>query len=270
MHLLGLVLGATLLLAVIAALLISVRAPFVGLALLVAGMAVHNVALMAMLRLGTPGPLLLVVQAWKEIDIAVLAGVAAWRWWQGGRLRPSLNAIDWLVVAFAVVLVVYLLLPNTVTGGTSGLSARLLAFRVYATLIALYALGRAHVPGGLAQERRAAWILAGSAAAVGLAGVLELWFLPTGLWIDWGVNLYNAHLGYVYNGPAGLPANFFLTFPNGLLLRRSVSTYISPLGIAYTAILVQPIATPWRSPSAAAAPAGRGCSMSSMPMIALS
>jgi len=29
-------------------------------------------------------------------------------------------------------------------------------------------------------------------------------------------------------------ANFFVTLPDGTLLRRMVSTYISPLGIAYT------------------------------------
>jgi hypothetical protein len=243
MHLIGLALGGALLLLVVGGLFLSIRAPFLGLAVLVAGMAFHNVALMAMLRLGTPAPLFFAVQVWKEVDIALLAGIAAWRWWQSGRPRPRLNWIDWLAVAFSLVLAVYLLLPNSVTGSSSGLTGRLLAFRVDATLVALYFLGRAHAPASLFQQRRALWIIAASAATVGFAGLIELWFLPTGVWIDWGVITYTNHLGFAYHGPAGLPENFFLTFPSGLLLRRMVSTYISPLGIAYTALLVLPVAT---------------------------
>ena len=243
MHLIGIALGGALLLLVLGAFLLSIRAPFLGLAVLVAGMAVHNVALMAMLRFGTPSLLISAVQVWKEVDIALLAGVASWRWWQAGRRWPRLNWIDWLAVGFSLVLAVYLVLPNGVTGSSSSPTGRLLAFRVDATLVALYFLGRVHAPASLFQERRALWIIAGSAALVGFAGLFELWFLPTAVWIDWGVITYTHHLGFAYHGPAGLPENFFLTFPNGLLLRRMVSTYISPLGIAYTALLVLPIAT---------------------------
>src|SRR5260221_3942239 len=115
MNLIGLALGGALLLLVLGALLLSIRAPFLGLAVLVAGMAVHNVALMAMLRFGTPSPLFFAVQVWKEVDIAVLAGVAAWRWWQAGRRLPRLGWIDWLAVAFSLVLALYLVVPNSVT-----------------------------------------------------------------------------------------------------------------------------------------------------------
>ena len=243
MQLIGLAVGGALLLLVLGALLLSIRAPFLGLAMLVAGMAVHNVALMAMLRLGTPVPLFFAVQVWKEVDIALLVGVVLWRWWQAARPRPLLNWIDWIAVAFSLMLAIYLFLPNGFTGSASGLPGRLLAFRVDATLMALYFLGRAHPPASLFQQRRALWIIVGSAAVVGLAGLFELWFMPTAIWIDWGVITYTHHLGFAYHGPAGLPENFFLTFPDGLLLRRMVSTYISPLGIAYTALLVLPLAT---------------------------
>jgi hypothetical protein len=243
MTLIGLVVGGAFLLAVLGALFLSVKRPFLGLAVLVAGMAVHNVALMAMLRLGTPGLLVSAVQVWKELDIVVLGVVAVWRWYQAGRPRIGLSWIDWLAVAFAVVLAVYLLLPNGVTGSSSGLTGRLLAFRVDATLVTLYALGRVHAPANLFEQRGALWIVTGAAAVVGFAGFIELWFLPTSVWIDWGVINYTNHLGFAYHGPGGLPENFFLTFPNGLLLRRMVSTYISPLGIAYTALLVLPLAT---------------------------
>ena len=42
------------------------RAPFRGLGVLVAGAAIHNLMLMILLRLGSPGVLVRMVQAWKE------------------------------------------------------------------------------------------------------------------------------------------------------------------------------------------------------------
>ncbi|HVF99239.1 MAG TPA: hypothetical protein VND68_05335, partial [Chloroflexia bacterium] len=42
-------------------------------------------------------------------------------------------------------------------------------------------------------------------------------------------------------GPKGLPENFFQSTDAGYLLRRMVSTYISPLGLAYTGLLLVPI-----------------------------
>jgi hypothetical protein len=66
--------------------------------------------------------------------------------------------------------------------------------------------------------------------------------VPTAVWRDWGVNDFSAWLGFQYSGPGHLPENFFQTLPNGLYLRRMVSTYLSPLGIAYTGLLVFPIA----------------------------
>src|SRR5438552_1647743 len=38
-----------------------------------------------------------------------------------------------------------------------------------------------------------------------------------------------------------MPPNFFVTLPDGTLLRRVVSTYISPLGVAYTGLLLFPL-----------------------------
>src|SRR5262249_31217125 len=86
------------------------------------------------------------------------------------------------------------------------------------------------------------WLIVSAAAVVGAFGLYELWFVPTARWLDWGVNLYSSWLGFTYHGPAGLPEDFFQSLPDGLLLRRMVSTYISPLGIAYTGVLVLPLA----------------------------
>ncbi len=66
--------------------------------------------------------------------------------------------------------------------------------------------------------------------------------MPTRDWLNWGVNQFSAQLGYHYNGPQGLPENFFQTLGPNAYLRRMVSTYVSPLGIAYTGLLVFPLA----------------------------
>jgi hypothetical protein len=72
--------------------------------------------------------------------------------------------------------------------------------------------------------------------------MVELFVVPTRTWLDWGVNLFSQWLGFQYKGPGGLPENFFQTLPDATYLRRMVSTYLSPLGIAYTALLVFPLA----------------------------
>ena len=77
---------------------------------------------------------------------------------------------------------------------------------------------------------------------VGLFGIIELWFVPTVTWLSWGVTLLSGWLHYAYNGPQHFPDYFFQTTSNGLFLRRMVSTYVSPLGIAYTGLLIVPLA----------------------------
>jgi hypothetical protein len=233
-----------LLVALLAGLLVSWRRPYLALGFLVAGMAFHNFILMVLLRLGTPGLLVRVYQGWKEAILALLALMALvhlHRLWRAGNLpRPILS--DWLAIAFGVLACIYFLVPQHLLGGQSNFTERLLAFRSAVYLPLLYFIGRTFAaPASARDHRQVAWVLAGSAAVVGAFGLVELWLLPTRIWVDWGENLFNAWLGFGYKGPGNLPDNFFQTLPGGpLLLRRMVSTYLSPLGIAYTGILVVP------------------------------
>ena len=220
------------------------RRPFVGLGVLVGGMAFHNFAIMVLLALHTPAALIRVVQSWKELVLLLLSVLAIGQLlrardsWHVRRLLP----MDWIALAFTAVLVVYLLLPSSVLPGNANLMQRLAAFRTAALIPLLYALGRIFSRPTELDLRDALWLIVGAGAVVGAFGIYELWFVPTATWLDWGVNLFSSWLGFNYNGPAGLPANFFQSLPDGLLLRRMVSTYISPLGIAYTGLLVWPIA----------------------------
>src|SRR5262249_29032092 len=149
-----------------------------------------------------------------------------WRW----------IPLDWVAIAFTALLAVYVVLPANWLGGETHLLQRLIAFRIDVLLPLLYFLGRVLARPAEGDLALSAWLIVGAAAVVGAFGLYELWFVPTVRWLDWGVNLYSSWLGFKYKGPAGLPENFFQSLPDGLLLRRMVSTYISPLGIAYTGL----------------------------------
>ena len=228
----------------VAAIYIVSRRPFIGLGVLVAGMAVHNFLLMLLLKLQTPGPVVRVAQGWKELVLAALVAVAIVHLLRSSRRGERWHwiAMDWIAIAFAGVLAVYLAVPSSLFGGDTNLLQKLVAFRVDAAIPVLYFLGRVFAQPVQRDLNLTAWLIVGAAAVVGAFGAYELFFVPTVRWLDWGVNLYSSWLGFTYKGPAGLPENFFQSLPDGLLLRRMVSTYISPLGIAYTGLLVFPLA----------------------------
>ena len=220
------------------------RRPFLGLGFLVAGMAFHNFVIMGLLQLGTSHVLVRAVQAWKEAILALLLAIALVRLWRAYQEHglPHLMSMDWLAIAFTVIVVAYLLIPNEVLGGHASLGQRLAAFRVAALMPLLYAFGRTYRPAKDEDVASVAWLIVGAGAVVGAFGLVELFLVPTRDWLSWGVNQFSAWLGFHYGGPQGLPDNFFQTMAPDAYLRRMVSTYISPLGIAYTGLLVFPLA----------------------------
>ncbi|HVH64168.1 MAG TPA: hypothetical protein VNA65_11275 [Candidatus Dormibacteraeota bacterium] len=238
------VLLAVLLLGLVAAgLWVTWRRPFVAIGLLVAGMAFHNFVVMWLLQLGTPHVLVRAVQGWKELILFLLAVIAVTRiaqlrQFEFRRLIPS----DWIALAFAFITVAYFLLPQSVTHSGANISQRLVGFRILFLIPLLYFLGRALGAPNDRDRLAVVWLSLGAAGVVTLFGIFELFLLPTRVWLDWGINQYSAFLGFKYQGPAGLPENFFLTLSDGTLIRRMVSTYMSPLGIAYTALLLFPMA----------------------------
>src|SRR3989442_4385794 len=100
---LGIVLVILLLGLLAVALRTAIASPFRALGILVAGMAVHNFLLMILLRLGTPDVLVRLLQAWKEVILLALLGVALWtglRRWRAGN-RPPPPPVDSLVAGVA-------------------------------------------------------------------------------------------------------------------------------------------------------------------------
>ena len=227
-----------------AAAVLTLRSPFLGLGVLVAGMAFHNFLIMGLIKLGSSHLLIRIVQSWKEVLIALLLVIAALRLYRGYRQGAiaRLVVLDWIVIAFFALMVLYLVLPSGVLHGHANFQQRIAAFRLAVYMPVLYALGRSFQAPAPHDLAGVAWMVVGAAALVGLFGLYELWFVPTRTWLSWGINDFSAWLGFRYSGPGNLPENFFQTLPSGLYLRRMVSTYLSPLGIAYTGLLVFPIA----------------------------
>ncbi|TMB67052.1 MAG: hypothetical protein E6J51_06945, partial [Chloroflexi bacterium] len=178
-----------------------VQVPFRALGVLVSGMAFHNIVLMILLRLSTPAPLIRVVQAWKEgillllLVLAVRVAVTAWR--AGG--RPRLLFLDWAMLAFTIVVIVYALIPSSWSGVPVTLSQRLVAVRLDLLLPLLYAYGRLFWTDRREDLTWVAAAIVGSAAVVGLFAAIELWLIPTRVWLDAGVNQLSSWLGFTYH-----------------------------------------------------------------------
>jgi hypothetical protein len=236
---------------VIAALVTAWKRPELGLPLLVAGIAIHNAALMLLLAAHVPDVLVRCIQLWKEALLGLLAlklvlglarsgfrptlstAVSSWR-----SQSLAVRLLDSGMALFAVMLIVYTVIPIAARDSQASLTQRLLELRVLELLPLLYLYGRVWPPISL---RLGLAIVIGVAAVVTVLGILELFFIPTKSWLDMGILRFDSWLGNSARGPLGLPENFFQGTSAGLL-RRMVSTYLSPLGIAYTGILVIPAA----------------------------
>ncbi|HYO42543.1 MAG TPA: hypothetical protein VES19_05025 [Candidatus Limnocylindrales bacterium] len=242
------------LIAVGGAILLAALRPVMAMPLLIIGIAAHNLVLALLLAAGTPEPVVRVVQAWKDVIAVILVLHLLRRGWAAlaaggprGLLRrwsdqPALvRTADLAIGGFALLLFVYLILPAGLLSvePPPTLQQRILGFRMLALLPLIYASSRLLMPSSAIRL----WAIAvgGTAVVVAMLGIVELFFLPTSGWLNLGIHEFTALQGFSYRGPGGLPENFFQSTTAGLGLRRMVSTYLSPLGIAYTGLLVVPM-----------------------------
>lgn len=207
------------------------RRPVVALAIFVVGLAFHNAVAAALYAGGVRGGPLTVIQAWKEILLAVALARVARDAVRARRLpfRPGL--VDALALGFALVVVVYAVLPQGPLNGNATHKAIAYALRHDLAPVAAYVLGRSVVLGR-DELRRVGWLLLGTAAAVGAVGLVGDYAVSLNGWRDAHVAAYfDRQLGFDYHGPRGLPENFVYNTGNEhRLLRRLVSVFLSPIG----------------------------------------
>lgn len=201
---------------------------------LVVGLVLHNAAMAQLWDLGVRGTTLDVVAAWKEALLLVALLVVAWH----VRRFPAVKAADVLAASYAIVIVVYLAIPQDVLGGEATTRGELLALRHHLFPVAAYALGRL---AAIAWEERGrvGGLVVMSAVIVAVVGVADLALVSLQAWRDSGVpGWYREQLGLDYEGLSGLPENWvYNTGDEDNPLRRLVSTFLSPLASAYALVV---------------------------------
>ena len=225
------------------------RRPVIALYVFVVGLALHNATMDALYAGGIHGHALTAIQAWKDVLLVVALSRVAFDVLRTRRLpfRPVLP--DALALAFAAIVVLYALIPQSALDGEATHKAIAYALRHDLTGVGAYFLGRAVVP----RLRDVRWLVLAVAAAVAAWGLIDVYAIHLDWWRHNGtVGYFKNQLGYDYGrGLSGLPDNF--VYNNGNeheLTRRLVSTFLSPLGSAYlcaVALLLAPrrrLATP--------------------------
>ena len=211
------------------------RRPVVALYVFVVGLALHNAAMDALYGAGVHGGALTAIQAWKDVLLLVAFARVAFDALRTRQLpfRPLLP--DAFALAFAAIVVVYALIPQHVLDGHATHKAIAYAMRHDLEPVGAYFIGRAVVP----QLRDLRWFVLGVAAAVAAWGLIDVYAIHLSWWRHNGtVSYFDKQLGYPYGrGLSGLPDNFVYNAGREHVLRRLVSTFLSPLGSAYVCML---------------------------------
>jgi hypothetical protein len=205
-----------------------------ALVVLIAGLALHNVAMAQLWDLGVRGNALDVVAAWKEVLLLAAFVLLAWK----VRRLPAIAAADVLALTYAAIVLAYALLPQDWLDGGATDRGILLAVRHHLLPVGAYAFGR------LLSELRGrpegiGVLVALTAAAVALIGLLDVFIVSLQSWRDSGVpGWYREQLSLDYEGLSGLPENWvYNTGEEDNPIRRLVSTFLSPLASAYVLVV---------------------------------
>lgn len=213
----------------------STRLPRIALVVFVVGLAVHNLVMAELWDAGIRGASLDVVAAWKDVLLAAALAVAI----LGARSLPVRLWADRLALVYAVLVVLYWLLPQSWLDGAATQRGQLFAARHDLIPVAAYFLGRLLVLTPAAW-RRVSLALVGVAVAMTIWGLVDVYLVPLQWWRDSGVpGWFEEQLGLVYRGLSGLPENWVLnTGDEQNPIRRLVSTFASPLATAYVLVII--------------------------------
>jgi hypothetical protein len=208
------------------------RRPVVALYAFLVGLAVYNLAMALLYGAGVHGAGIEALQTWKEILLATAALRVARDAWVARELPFGLRRADYLALAFAALVVLYAVIPQSVLGGHADLKGVVYGLRHDLTPVLAYFVGRS-LPLSRKDVVGIGWTLAGTAAAVAAFGLIDLYAVPIEWWRDSGAVGFFRHQGYDYHGPGGLPENFVFNVGFGHVYRRLTSLFLSPLGSAY-------------------------------------
>jgi hypothetical protein len=214
----------------------DVRRPVWALHVLVVGLALHNLAMSQLWHAGVRGSALSAVSAWKDV-LVVVALVAVW--WPRRReaFRPA--TLDWLALAFGLLVVVYGVVPQPLLHGAATHKGVLYGARHDLLPVEAYFLGRGLRLAEDELHRLARTILL---TAIGVAawGLVDVFAISLAWWHRNGtIGWFHDQLGIDTrdNGLSGLPENFVYNAGHAVVYRRLVSTFLSPLATAYLLVV---------------------------------
>jgi O-Antigen ligase len=206
----------------------------VALAVLIVGLALHNLAMALLWEAGVRDTALDAAAAWKDVLLLVaLALVVA----AAGSL-PTVHWADRLALAYGAIVVVYWLVPQSWLDGEATSRGELYALRHHLLPLGAYLLGRL-LPLDRTWWRRIGLTLVGVACGLAVWGLVDVYLVPLETWRDSGVpGWFEEQLGLVYDCLSGLPENWILNTDEESPVRRLVSTFLSPLATAYALVVV--------------------------------
>ena len=207
----------------------------VALAVLIVGLALHNLVMAELWDAGLRGTSLDVVAAWKDVLLAAALAVSL----LAARTVPLGTWADRLALLYAAIVVLYWVLPQSWLDGAATQRGELFAARHHLIPVAAYFLGRLLVLSPTAW-RRLSLALVGVAVALALWGLADVYLVSLQWWRESGVpGWFDEQLGLAYKGLSGLPENWvFNTGDEDNPIRRLVSTFLSPLATAYVLVIV--------------------------------
>jgi hypothetical protein len=211
------------------------RRPVTALYAWIVGLALHNAVMAALYGAGVRGGALTALQAWKEILLAIALARVSYDAVRRRRLAFRIHVADVLALAFALLVCLYAVLPQSWLGGSADHGAIGLALKHDLVPVGAYFLGRSLILG-TEELVPLMWTVVGTATAVAAVGLIDDFFVPISWWRNSAVvDYFHKQLGYDYHGTGGLPENF--VFNNGGdvhgFFRRLVSTFLGPLASAY-------------------------------------
>ena len=132
-------------------------------AALIVGLALHNAAMAALWRAGLRDGPLTVVSAWKEALLLLALGVVAWRTLRERRLPFAPNVVDALAAAFALLALLYAVLPQGWLEGQADNRAIAYGLRSALVPVGAWFLGRSveaegESPESIDEERRLCYV----------------------------------------------------------------------------------------------------------------
>src|SRR4051812_16488661 len=162
----------------------SQRFPRIALVVLIVGLALHNLVMALLYGAGIQGNVLDAIAAWKDvlllaaIVVAFLGARAASDNLSLAGARPRLALwADRFAVAYALLVVVYFLIPQSWLDGEATTRAEVLALRHHLLPVGAYLLGRL-LTLDRSWWRRLGLVILATAVAVSLWGLVDVYLVP--------------------------------------------------------------------------------------------